>query len=195
MHWLQLANFAFFICSNRTFTELYSENLKNATAEEFGEKARRIAVDAWLPFRKMNGEENFIRCLEHFEQKASAAYYVFSTLERMFRFNSYPINDEADYKPTNTEAIETLGKLFDELKTGANGQTFALKSEKAFDFYFKDGFVLPREFKFLTEGPASLNKGMITLDQYFPFNNQHHEDTNCVPVEKLPSFYKTKGKQ
>ena len=140
---------------------------------------------------------------------------VFANLERFSKYNACPIYDEAGiffwilvyrsrssnsllsiagFKPSVSEAIEIMERLFEKLKAASDGQTLALKEETAFDIYFKDGFVLQRDFKFLTDGSVQPDtQSMAIYEQFLPFNSQLHTDEGCVPVKELPLFYKNKG--
>ena len=132
-------------------------------------------------------------CVQTFERIAYSAYNVINNLEWVTRLNSYPVFDEAGFKPSDLEAIKTQEKLFEELNNAGDGQTFALKDMKAFDVHFKWGLVLPGEFKFLTEGSVQPDtESIFTYHQYLPFNSEKHTDEGCVSLKELPSFYKNK---
>ena len=89
-----------------------------------------------------------------------------------------------------------LERLFEKLNTGADGQTFALKGELALRVYFFKRLILPREFKYQTDGSVRPDtKIMANFDQLLSFNSDRHTDEGCNPVENLPLFYKNKGKE
>ena len=185
---------SFSIFSNRKFAEIYTNDLGAATAEELGHKRKELAIDYWIPLYDMARVEPS-SCVQTFKRITYSAYSVLGTLHRLAEYNGYPVNSEADYKPTDSKAIRALEDLFKELKTGADGQTFALKDLTVFDVYFERGFVQPIEFKFLTDSSVQPDtKSMITYDQFLPFNSNQQSDEGCVLVEELPLFYKKKGK-
>lgn len=94
------------------------------------------------------------------------------------------------------EATDILEKLFEELNTVADGQTFAFKDKKVSEVYYYLGLVVRGEFKFLTDGPVQPDtESMLHYEQYLPFNNRQHTDEGCVPANDLPVFYKNKGKE
>ena len=133
------------------------------------------------------------KCVQTFERMVFFATNVFENLHDVSMRNSYPIWS-GDFKPTRTEAIRILERLFEKLNTGADGQTFALKGEQASEVFYRRELVLPGEFKFLTNGPVQPEtESMLTYEQYLPFNSDRHTDEGCVPLEKLPRFYKKKG--
>ena len=83
----------------------------------------------------------------------------------------------------------------DELKTGADGQTFALQWDTVYNIILYKKMFLAKQFKFLTEGIQGIRsdaKGMLIYDLVLPFNNALHSDEGCVPAEKLTVFYKEK---
>ena len=183
--------------SNRKFAESYTKDLNGATIDEFKDIANKIYVNAKRPLFKMKQNEPNAQCLEIFFRTSDLGHSLFSLLRDVFEQNCNPINDDADFTPKSGAFFKMFEKLFDELKTGSDEmKTFALKSERAFDVFFDSEIVRPREFKFLTEGSDRVQpdtKSMLIFDQFFPFNNKNHVDTNCVPVEELPLFYKNKG--
>ena len=136
------------------------------------------------------------QCLKSFFQTASKGYYLFGLLSDSFFSSPFPeIVDYVGGTPSGTVLSALFEQLLEKLKTGAESdQTFAFKYESTYKVYYWKDIVLPREFKFLTEGSVQPDtKSMLTYDQFFPFNNKNHVDTNCVPVEELPLFYKNKG--
>ena len=152
---------------------------------------------AWGPLYYIRQVERKSRCVETFEGKAYSGYNIFYNFYWVTNANNYPISDEADTKPTSSEAIKILEELFEKLKTGGT-ETFAFKSERPHDVFYYKEIVLPREFHFLTEGSDRVQpdtKSMLTYDQFLPFNNKNHVDKNCVPIEKLPWFYKDRVKK
>lgn len=192
---LSFAFFISFISSNRKFPELYTNDLNDATAEELGEKRYEVSK-YWSPLYRMIKVEPTSKCVETFERMIYSAYNLIETLEWVVNRNSYPVFDEAGFKPRVLDIIKTQEKLFEKLNNAGDGQTFALKDKTAFDVYFKWGFVLRKEFKFLTEGSVQPDtESLLTHDQYLPFNNPHHSDKDCVLAKELPQFYKNKGKK
>lgn len=153
-------------------------------------------MDAWVSLFDLKGVENKSECLEIFNAKAWKGLHLFSNLLAPTEKNAFPIYQDAEFEPTNLEAIKILEHLFEQLNTDADGQTFALKGESAFDFYFDHGFVLAKNFKFLADGPVHPDaKTVLTLEMYLPFHTDQPDDTNCVPVDQLPLFYKNNGKK
>ena len=141
---------------------------------------------SYIPLSRLREVETNAKCLDIFTKKAARGSGVFETLQKMVDYNLYPIGGSIE--PTMIGGIKILEKLIEKLKTGTNGQTFAFKSERALDVYYYSGIVLPREFKFLGEGPDA--KGVLTYNQYMPFHNERHVDENCFPVKNLPWFLK-----
>ena len=187
-----------FFPSNRYFAESYTEKLKNATADEIENIQYKILRTFWKPLYDMKDTEPNAKCPVIFRRKISKGEGVFSELRRIQIRNLYPTNDEADMTPDSTELFEMFEKLFDDLKTDSDHQTFAFKSDDPMDVLFDAKIVLHREFKFLTEGSDQINadtKSMLVFDQLLPYYNKHHTDENCVPDADLPLFYKKKGKR
>ena len=125
------------------------------------------------------------------------AWEVFGILEKVQRLNSPPRCDEDDCKPINPKAVKILEKVMSELQGSQDGQTFAFGSEKATDVYWHRQTVVSKELKFLKEGSDRVGpdtKGMLIYEQFLPFNNQNHNNSGCLTVKDLPSFYKNKGK-
>ena len=188
-------SFAFLIRSNRKLVELYTEDLNGATAEEIRRKMLEIYQAGWGPLYRMKLVETRSECVETFERKADSGCSIFENFFWVTNLNSYPLSKGAHSKPTISEALKILEELFEKLKTGGT-ETFAFKSERPEDVFFHKKIVLPREFHFLTEGSDRVQpdtKSMLTYDQFLPFNNKNHVDENCVPIDKLPWFYKNKG--
>lgn len=145
----------------------------------------------------MKKTEPNAQCPEIFKRKFLKGESVFSELGNIQKYNRYPGDDRADITPDSTESLEMFEKLFNELKTDSDDQTFAFKSDDPMDVLFDAQIVLQREFKFLAEGLDPINsdtKSILVFDQLLPFHNKKHTDENCVPVADLPPFYKNKGK-
>lgn len=187
------------MCSNRKFAEFYTKNLSNATAEELADKERKLTIKYWIPlYDMMRKEESSNKCVRTFERIALSACGVLRTLTRIGRFSIHPINDEAGFEPSSSEAIKALEKLFEKLNNTGDGQVFALKDETASEVYnFKRGLVQPIEFKFLTDGPVQPDtKATLIYEQYLPFYKPTLSDSlHCVPVKLLPMFYKSRGRE
>lgn len=145
------------------------------------------------------------KCLSSLVTKTARGAQALSTLDLFRRWNSYPV-DDGTYDPFDPQVIfkPHISKIFEMLKNSLSkirlrlneGQTLAFKEKEGpWKIYQKrPGFLLPVEFKFLTEGGAQLDtKILIIYDQYFPFNHEHN-DENCVPAKDLPLFYQKKGK-
>lgn len=186
----------FSICiSNHKFAEYYTNDLSAISAKELAGKVLEMSTEYWLPLFYMAREEPST-CVPTLEKKIYAGFSVFATLEQLIKRNAYPTSDESGFTPSNFEAIQTLEKLFEKLRTPGNGQRFALNGQQALDVYFEDGFVLPVEFKFLTDGSVQPDtNSILAFEQFLPFQNAHHSDNDCVPAEKLPLFYRNKGKK
>ena len=187
-------SFAFLIQSNRKFAELYTNDLKDATADEF--QYKRFELSHYRrPLYKMKEVEPTSKCVKTFEQMIFSATRVFENFEEISKYNKYPIWGD-DLKPSSLEAIEILEKLFEKLNTAGDGQTFALKDEEAFKVYHRKALVLPKEFKFLTDGSVQPDtESEFIYYQYLPFNSDRHTDEGCVPIEELSRFYKNKGRK
>ena len=136
-------------------------------------------------------------CLKVFERKAFSGLEVLDSLKLLAFYNWSPSPEEANFKPKPREAIKTLEKLMDNLKASTGGQTFAFGHDDASDVYWLRKINVPREFKFLKKdsdrvGPET--RSMLTYDQFLPFNNQNHDNRDCVAAKDLPRFFKNKGK-
>ena len=174
---------------------MYTEDLANASPKDFADKTMELWGVAWGPFYRMKKEENESKCVESFEKIAWSGYSVFGDLEDMFVSNRHPNLLSAGATPDYLELKEMLEKLIDKLATTTDGQTFAFASENPFDVQNNRKIVIPKEFKFLREGPGSELKVRLIYDQFMPFNNEHHKEEGCVAAEDLPGFYKEKGKK
>ena len=154
-----------------------------------------LANDYWQPLHIMTVFEPYSDCVNAFREKIFSALSVIETLRQLFKYSEYPtIFDQADFKPTSSEAIKMQERLFEKLNAAGDGQTFALKGQRAYDVYFQRGFVLMREFKFLTDGSVQPDtESMAIYNQFLPFSSDRQSDRDCVPVEGLPPFYKNKG--
>lgn len=190
--------FAFLLYSNRKFAELYAESLTGAiTPKQIEAKKLNLAIHGWIPLYDLKKVEENAKCLRSFDDTAYSGLFVFIMIERFAIENKHAIYDYAYAKPTTLETKDRLEKLMDELKTGADGLTFAFKSERATKVYYYQRILRPKEFKFLKEDLQSIQPGtksMLTYEQFLPFNNQLHNDEGCVSVEDLPRFYKEKGR-
>lgn len=194
-------NSPFLSYSNRKLTELYTEDLKrltSATLKEIRKTVKEKALLEWIPLVEMKKIEPESKCLKIFEQKSLTGFRVSRVLKGLLENNRPPFH-AGDYEPSTNQPIENLEKLMNNLKTSNDQQTFALKSESASDVYWIKRMALPKEFKFLTEGhqevrPDTKGSSILIYELYLPFNNALHTDKDCVSVEKLPLFYKSKGK-
>lgn len=138
-----------------------------------------------------------VKCIKIFDDTAYSGANVFVDLKWLAKFNKCPTQDSAGFKPTSWELIKNLGKLLSELQYASDDQTLAFSWAHAEQLYFHRGFALLREFKFLKDDLGKVlpsTRSMINFEQFLPFHNKKHTDKNCVPVEELPLFYKTKGK-
>ena len=149
----------------------------------------------WIPLVEMMVVEPESKCLKIIEKKALLGFRVSRVLKRFLENNRLP-DLEADYEPSTDQAIKILEKLMDKLEASNDNQAFAFVSESASEVYRLKRIALPKEFKFLTNGHQEVtdSKGMLIYEEYMPFNNALHTDKDCVSVEKLPLFYKSKGK-
>lgn len=184
--------------SNRKFSEYYAESLTNATPKEIQAKSWNLMLFGWIPLVDLEAEEDNVRCLKSFQLISYSGQSVFETLERFVIEHKNAVKFEAAYKPRTSVAVKRLQKWMDELKNDAEGQTFAMASESAWDIYSNKSIVLPKEFKFLTKGSEPIGpetRTMLTYVEFLPFNSPHkpHNDEACVPASELPLFYKNKG--
>ena len=181
--------------SNRKFVGLYTEALDRNTPDEIMSKSLEMRR-SWEPLTQIAATEDKAKCVKSFERAAYSAWGVFRLLERASAYNLHPIDESAHFKPTNSEEIEILRKLMDELKDGTDSQTFAFRNDTAQDVNWQKAIIVTREFKFLKEGSAGVgpdSKGMLIYHQILPFNNKNHDNNNCVAVIALPRFYKSRG--
>ena len=196
--WNPITNLFFvFICSNRKFAELYTEDLNGNTEEEIDKKSFKI-LDAWDDLYQMEKKENKSKCVKSFERKAVIGLEVFEVLNRMTSYNWSPFSIYAAFRPDMDELIETLKKLMEKFTTRTGGQTFAFRHDNASEVYWHKEINVPREFKFLKKGSDQIGpktKSMLTYEQFLPFNNQNHDNRGCVTAKDLPRFYKKKGKE
>lgn len=143
-------------------------------------------------------DEDYPECLRSMEDCAYSGVALFDSLHSFFQFNKHPSLWQAAFKPTSLESTRWLAELMLKLKRSTNGSTFAFEFEEASLVLLHKAIVLPREFKFLSEGPARPDtKSMLTYEMFLPFRQTHKTHKNnqrCVPADELPLFYKNKGK-
>ena len=124
-----------FFNSNHKFVELYTEDLVGNTGKQIQQKMwalYRVGSGAfWHILRAENA-----RCLEAFEEKAYSGYLVLENLERFLVFNQHPIEEDANFRPTITEAVEILEEMMDGLKNSSDDQIFAFGLDSAWGVYW-----------------------------------------------------------
>lgn len=135
-------------------------------------------------------QEKKSECVKAFEQKVSLSYSLLSSLQEFSLYNVLPLYYDAGFQPTFSERTEMWNKLVQKYRNDGDWEKFALKSIPSSKVH-RLGLIRPIEFKFLTEGPVRPDtKSVFTYDMVIPFNNPHHNDKDCVPVKKLPRFFK-----
>ena len=136
-------------------------------------------------------------CLKVFERKAFSGLEVLDSLKLLAFYNWSPSPEEANFKPKPREAIKTLEKLMDKLKASTGGQTFAFVNNTALEVWNKK-INVHKEFKFLKRGSDHIGpetNGMLTYEQFLPFNNQNPDNRDCVAATYLPEFYRKKRRE
>ena len=147
-----------------------------------------------LKFIEMISMEMYAKCLESFYETVLSGNRFLDVFQNLISFNVLSLSEYALLKPGASEVINELKELTKEFKT--DGQTFALKSETSHTIIWSYNIAMPKEFRFLKDGSNrnySDKKGVLVFDVFLPFNNQHHDDRNCMTTKDLPKFYKTKG--
>ena len=149
-------------------------------------------------------EEQNAKCIE--SQKSELGNLLFKIFSAIYSSNFQMIysSDSEEITPQTTNLVEIVDmhkKLIDKIQGNSDGQTFAFESESGDSFecirkLLWQEIVLLRDLNFLN---GSLNRvgpnteRILFYDQFLPFNNEPHNDEDCVPVKDLPPFYKNKG--
>ena len=197
-----IGRFFYSFRSNRKFFELYTENLIHNTPKEIKEKSSSLYNVGKRPLYQMMEIENGTKCLENFVQKANTGEDIMWVFQDLIAYNDFSMPEDESLKPARDELIQELKRLFEEINTVTGDQTSAFRSNRNdyyLDFnnriYVKINAAQLKEFKFLKDGSDGIGpdtKSMLTFDLLLPFNNPHHEDTNCVAAKDLPIFYRRK---
>ena len=155
-------------------------------------------LHSYNPLVDIKIQEKNAKCLESFVQKVNSGRRIFYILENMFNYNWHPRQEETDFRPTISDAIEILENLMAKLNAAQDGQTFAFITNHASNVYWHKRIAAFGEFKFLKQGSDRIGpdtKSILFYDQLLPFNNANHSDHKCVAGKDLPDFYKYKEKE
>ena len=155
------------------------------------------------PLSRLKRSEPGSKCLESFTDTAFRGQDIFYIFNDLISYNRPPVWVSAKFKPNVDQLIQKLETLIEKLNETTHDQTFAFRPDLqmrslravAREVHLFKFIAAPKEFKFLRDGLNRIGpdtKSVLVFDYLFPFNNQNHDDNNCV--KDLSGFYKAKGK-
>ena len=175
---------------------MFKEDLADSTPEEISEKSSALYKAGWEPLNDMLETEKTSKCVASFEETAHSGYKVLDVIDYLIRFNKPPQRYDGSFKPTPNDLSKEWKALLEKLQSITDSQKIAFRYPMFSFPYWGQSIALAKEFKFLkvrSNHVGHNTKGVLVFDLLLPFNNQNHDDSNCVAAKDLPIFYKYKG--